>query len=594
VNGAICHDGSCTFELWAPLLERVEIEIIGARERRIAMVRNPRGCHWAVVDGVGPGTRYVFRAGDRRFADPAARFQPEGVHGPSEVVASTFEWTDAAWCGRPWSDAVIYELHVGTFTPGGTFDDAIAELERLRALGVNAIEVMPVAQCPGSRNWGYDGVFPFAVAAAYGGPDGLRRFVDACHARGLAVILDVVYNHFGPEGAVFDGLAPYYNRDLQTPWGAAINFDGPGSDGVRRFFLDNARMWLADFHVDGLRLDAVHGIVDRSPRKFLAELAEEAAELAASSWRRWLIAESDANDPAIVRPPELGGLGLDAVWADDFHHALHCLLTGERDGYYADYVEPGMLVRAIEHGFAYTGEYSAFRDRRHGAPTHGLPPAAFVVCAQNHDQIGNRLRGDRLTSLVAPDAARLALALLLLSPHVPLLFMGEEYGETRPFLYFTDHGDPALVEAVRRGRQEEFAAFGWAEEPADPQDPETMTRCVLRRDPSDEVIARERLCHDLLALRRRPSFAEHRVSTTAELVADDRVLVVRYGERAQLSAVFVLEELEGAIDLGADSRLLMEAGDPRYGGRRRVLPEGFTGAAIRSVPRFWFAVFERT
>jgi maltooligosyltrehalose trehalohydrolase len=594
-NGAICHgDAWCRFELWAPRLEHVQLELLGSRARRVAMARAADGTHRADVDGVEAHARYVFHAGDARFADPASRSQPEGVHGPSVVVSRAFDWTDHTWRGLRWRDAVIYELHVGTFTAGGTFDTAIAELDDLAQLGITAVEVMPVAQFPGARNWGYDGVFPFAVAAAYGGPDGLRRFVDACHARAMAVILDVVYNHFGPEGSDFDALAPFHATDFRTPWGDAINFDGPGSDGVRRFFLDNAHMWLADFHIDGLRLDAVHGIVDRGPRKFLAELADETAELGRATWRRWLVAESDANDPALVRPSTRYGVGLDAVWADDFHHAVHVLLTGERDGYYADYVQRSTLVRAIERGFAYAGEYSAFRDRRHGALPTGLPPEAFVVCVQNHDQIGNRLRGDRLTTLVSPQAARLAAALLLLSPHVPLVFMGEEYGETRPFLYFTDHGDPALVDAVRKGRRAEFARFGWTEDPPDPQDVETMRRCVLCPHEVDASLraTRRALFHSLTAVRRRFRFDASRDTVRADLDAQGRVLVVRYGDA--LTAVFHLsaDVTEATLDLG-DADVVLDGGESGLGGEGSVLATVLEGPFAVALPPFWFALVER-
>ena len=339
--------------------------------------------------------------------------------------------------------------------PEGTFDGAIAQLDRLCDLGVTAVELMPVSQFSGARNWGYDGVYPFAVQASYGGALGLKRFVDECHARGLAVVLDVVYNHVGPEGNYLRDFGPYFTDQYRTPWGDALNFDGPGSDQVRDFFLANALMWQTDFHIDALRLDAVHAIKDTSAYPFLAELADVCREHAAKLGRKfYLIAESDQNDARLVRSSEKGGHGLDAVWSDDYHHAVHCLLTGEREGYYQDFGELEHLALAYSDGFTYAGQHSPFRDRRHGNSAIDLEPWRFVVCCQNHDQIGNRARGERLPSLCDWESVKLAAGLVLLSPHVPLLFMGEEYGETAPFLYFVSHQDPALVEAVRQGRRE--------------------------------------------------------------------------------------------------------------------------------------------
>ncbi|HWB79794.1 MAG TPA: malto-oligosyltrehalose trehalohydrolase [Nannocystaceae bacterium] len=536
-------DGSCSFELWAPRREAVELEVISASPRRVPMIRDELGTHRVALADVQPGSRYRFWSGDRSWADPASRWQPDGVHGPSCVVDPEFAWTDTRWRGRALADSVIYELHVGTFTRAGTFDAAIDELDRLVQLGIGAIEIMPVAQCPGARNWGYDGAFVYAVANAYGGPDGLRRFVDACHARELAVVLDVVYNHFGPEGAPWAELAPFFRADCHTPWGDAINFDGPDSDGVRRFFLDNAAMWLRTYHLDGLRLDAVHGIVDRAPIPFLAELAELGAAIGAQSWPRWLIAESDANDPSIVRPRAQGGLGLDAVWADDFHHCVHRLLTGERHGYYADYGERELLAAAINDGFAYRGQHSRFRRRRHGAPPDGVPPEAFVVCVQNHDQIGNRPLGERLTTLVEPAAATMAMALLLFSPHVPLLFMGEEYGETAPFLFFTDHGDEDVIAATRKGRAEEHEGEG---DPPDPQSPATMAKSVI--DPRRRNAEREQLVRTMIAIRRLPELIAERSNCRCELIADGRVLRIAYGERGPLG-LFRIDGGSGELEL---------------------------------------------
>jgi maltooligosyltrehalose trehalohydrolase len=595
-SGAVLQpDRSCSFEVWAPAIEAMELEILDPKQRRIPMRRDEHGVHRAAAAEIAAGTRYRFVSGASTWADPASRDQPDGVHGPSAVVDPTFPWTDDRWRGRALDTAVIYELHVGTFTQAGTFDAAIDELDRLVALGITAIELMPLAQCPGARNWGYDGAFPFAVARAYGGADGLRRFVDACHVRELAVVVDVVYNHFGPEGARVAELGPYHREDCRTPWGAAINFDGPDSEGVRGYFLDNAAMWLRTYHVDGLRLDAVHGIVDRSPITFLEELVALAREIGRESWQRWLIAESDANDPRLVRSADRGGIGLDAVWADDFHHALHRLLTGESHGYYADYADRSLLADAVAHGFAYRGQYSGFRRRRHGAPPDGLAPTSFVVCVQNHDQIGNRARGDRLVANVSVEAAAMAMALLLMSPHVPLLFMGEEYGDPTPFAYFVDHGDPALLEATRQGRRAEHGL----DDIADPGAPETMAASVIdpRRRERSPHREREALVHALLEMRRSPPFQVGRHDCRAQLVADGRVLLVEHGSRGPTGIFALGSEPLGAIEIplapGTWS-VGIDSGDPRWGGAAALLDPIVRDSVRCEPPKYWFAILHRS
>jgi maltooligosyltrehalose trehalohydrolase len=514
--------GKCRFRVWAPKAERVEVRIVAPEERVIPLVREERGYFEGLADAIAPGTRYFFRLdGLREYPDPASRFQPEGVHGPSEVFdPSALGWSDAGWKGRELDELVVYEFHAGTFTPEGTLDAAIARLDALAELGVTAVEPLPLAQFPGQRNWGYDGVYPFAVQNSYGGPAAFARFVDAAHRRGLAVLVDVVYNHLGPEGNYFAEFAPYFTARYRTPWGEAINFDGPHSDEVRRYFIENALWWVTEMHADGLRCDAIHGIVDTSAQPFLAELTAAVHRRAAELGRRILvIAESDLNDPRVIRPREAGGYGFDAQWSDDFHHALHTLVTGERDGYYEDFGKVAHLADAFRRGYAYAGEYSRFRKRRHGAPTGGLAPGQFVVCAQNHDQVGNRMRGERLTQIVSWRPAKdpnsefrvsnfetlkLAAATVLLSPFVPLLFMGEEYGETAPFLYFVSHSDPGLIEAVRQGRREEFAAFEWQGTPPDPQDETSFLRSKLRWELQQQPGHRElrAFYHELLGLRR--------------------------------------------------------------------------------------------
>lgn len=449
------------------------------------MERSDFGYHGGVVSGVEPGDLYFFLLDQRRKRpDPASRHQPLGVNGPSQVVyPRAFGWSDSTWRGRSMQELVIYELHVGTFTPEGTFNGVERYLDYLLELGISAIELMPVAQFPGTRNWGYDGVYPYAVQDSYGGPEGMRRLVDACHQRGIAVILDVVYNHLGPEGNYLADFGPYFTDRYRTPWGQAVNFDGPDSDEVRRFFIENALYWVDEFHIDGLRLDAVHAIVDTSAVSFLEELATAVHHHADQLGRRvHVIAESDRNDARLIRPQALGGYGLDAMWSDDFHHALHALLTGESSGYYRDFGTLRLLSHTLRQGYAYTGQYSAYRRRRHGNPPRDCAACQFVVFAQNHDQVGNRALGERLGSLVSFSDLKLAAGMVLLSPFVPLLFMGEEYGETAPFLYFTSHSDPDLIEAVRKGRREEFAEFLWDCDVPDPQAEATFFRCRLNHE----------------------------------------------------------------------------------------------------------------
>jgi maltooligosyltrehalose trehalohydrolase len=443
----------------------------------------------ATLEGIGAGARYFYLFDDgRALPDPVSRFQPEGVHGPSEVVdPGKFDWTDADWRGIPLEDHLFYELHVGTFTPEGTFDGAIERLGDLKALGITAIELMPVAQFPGSRNWGYDGVDLYAVQNSYGGPEGLRRLVDAAHRTGLAVVLDVVYNHLGHEGNYLRAFGPYFTQKYKSPWGDAINYDDRGCKEVRRFIVENALYWIDEFHIDAFRLDAIHGIFDFSAKHILQEIGEAVHRLGTALERSvYLFPESDLNDPRLIRSIERGGYGLDAQWNDDFHHALHTLLTGERQGYYADFGRLDQMGKAIRSGFVYSGNDSVFRGRPHGAPSDDLPGSRFIVFSQNHDQIGNRLRGDRLSTLVPFEALRLAAAVTLLSQSLPLLFMGEEYGETAPFLYFTHYGDPKLAEAVREGRKREFADFAWQGEPPDPQSKETFDRSRTDRLLSDQ------------------------------------------------------------------------------------------------------------
>ena len=470
------------FVVWAPKCREVSISIVSPEQTKIKLTRRDRD-YFTGTARVGAGARYLVHPDDNDGRpDPASRFQPEGVHGPSEVVDAAYNWTDTNWRGIELREYIIYELHVGTFSAEGTFDSAIAHLDELKELGITAIEILPVAQFPGARNWGYDGVQPFAVQNSYGGPAALKRLVDACHARGMAIILDVVYNHMGPEGNYLGGFAPYFTEKYKTPWGPAVNVDGEHSDEVRRFFIDNALEWIIDYHFDALRLDAVHGILDTSAKPFLAELSQAVRERAKQLGRYvYLIAESDLNDVRMISPVEKGGMGMHSQWTDDLHHSLHALLTGETSGYYADYGRVTHLATSLRRGYVYAGEYSEYRKRRHGNNPCGSADEQFVVCIQNHDQVGNRMIGDRISMLVDFERQKLGAAVVLLSPFVPLLFMGEEYGEKQPFPYFIDHSDKDLIEAVRKGRKEEFAAFGWNEEPPDAYATETFESARLTR-----------------------------------------------------------------------------------------------------------------
>jgi maltooligosyltrehalose trehalohydrolase len=473
----------CSFTVWAPQADSVDLVITSSDERIVSLGKKDKGYYQATVDDMPPGSHYFYRLdGNGPRPDPASCFQPHGVHGPSEVMDARFDWNEGRWNGIPLDDYVIYELHVGTFTPGGDFTSIIDHLEELKNLGVTAIELMPVAQFPGSRNWGYDGVHPFAVQNSYGGPRALKELVAACHRFGLAVILDVVYNHLGPEGNYLREFAPYFTDRYKTPWGSAINFDGPESDEVRRYFIENALYWIEEFHVDALRLDAVHAICDFSARTFIEDLEDAVHRVVERERPVFLIAECNRNDVRLIRHREYGGYGLDAQWNDDFHHSLHTLLTGEREGYYQDFGEIGMLEKAFREGFVYSGQYSPFRRRRHGSSSRDIPGTRMVVCSQNHDQIGNRMLGERLVTLVSFEAYKLAAGAVILSPFLPLLFMGEEYGESAPFTYFISHSDTDLIEAVRQGRREEFADFSWKGDPPDPQSEATFRQCLLDHD----------------------------------------------------------------------------------------------------------------
>lgn len=574
------------FDVWAPFARKGVDLVLDARS--IEMERRADGW-WHADAAASDGSRYAFRIdGSPERPDPRSLSQPDGPHARSAVLdLSSYEWGDADWRGTPLQDAVIYELHIGTFTPAGTFDAAIEHLDHLVRLGITLVELMPVVSFPGSRGWGYDGVSPYAVHEVYGGARGLQRFVDACHARGLGVCLDVVYNHLGPDGNYLGSFGPYFTDTHQTPWGSAVNLDAPGSDTVRGYLVDNALMWLRDFHLDALRLDAVHALIDDRAAHFLEELSAAVELLSVEVGRPLLlIAESDRNDPATVAPRAMdgsGGLGLDGQWADDVHHTLHVLLTGETDGYYADFASPDALPKTLSATpFFHDGIYSTFRGRSHGRPVDptSTPGWRFVAALQTHDQIGNRAAGDRLTHLVSPGRAAIGAALLLTSPWTPMLFMGEEWGASTPWQYFTDHEDPALAASVSTGRREEFAAHGWDGSVPDPQDPQTAAASTLDWSELGEEPHRALLAwyQDLIALRhaipqlRDGRLGEAIVARTGDLVTVERgdyLVIANLGQSAcradtgkhVLAAFDASMGAGGELEIEADGVVIL---GPRY------------------------------
>jgi maltooligosyltrehalose trehalohydrolase len=579
--GAAClGDGAARFRVWAPFIDRVDVRLLGSK-RVQPLERAARGYHQAVLENVSPGELYLFQlGGNKQLSDPASRFQPEGVHGPSALVDANFPWTDGDWRGAPLDHYVIYELHIGTFTREGTFAAVIPYLDYLAELGITAIELMPVAQFPGSRNWGYDGVYPFAAQNSYGGPPALKTLVNACHERGLAVVLDVVYNHLGPEGNYLGEFGPYFTDRYHSPWGPALNFDGPYSDEVREYFIQNALQWLVDFHIDALRLDAVHAILDHSPFTFLEDLSARAeADAKRLNRQMFLIAESADNNARLLYPRERGGYALNGQWNDDFHHSLRTQLTGERGGYYQDYGNFAHLEKAYREGFVYSGEYSPFRKRRHGTSSRDIPAHKFVVFAQNHDQVGNRMLGDRLSQAVSFEQLKVAAGLVILSPYLPLLFMGEEYGETAPFPYFVSHSDAELIEAVRRGRRAEFASFNWQGDLPDPQDESTFLSAKLRhelRDGDEHKVLLE-FYRELITLRKTVPALARAVKDEMNVIGDshEQVLAVERwcGEDRALLLAHLRDDTSSVqLPLPAGSwRKIIDSAAPKWRGKGATL-----------------------
>ncbi len=553
--GAIYETGTCLFTVWAPLKSRMELIIESPFRMTLSMEKKEPG-YWQTSASVEPGARYRFRVDDEGpFPDPASLSQPEGVHGPSEVIdLNLFIWKDDRWRGIPLADMIIYEIHAGVFTDKHNFEGIRGRLDYLRNIGINTIELMPVAQFPGERNWGYDAVFPYAVQNSYGGADELKNLVNEAHSKGIAVLLDVVYNHLGPEGNYFSRFAPYFTDKYKTFWGESINLDDAWSDGVKEYFIQNAEMWLGDFHIDGLRLDAVHALRDFSTNHFVKQLKERAEDVEKRTGsQKLIIAEIDLNDTRFILDRNRGGYGLDGQWADEFHHALHALITGERSGYYEDFGETADLVKAFSATYVYDGNYSIHRKKKFGSDAHGFNYDRFVVFDQNHDQTGNRLDGGRLSTLVSFEGLKLAAATVLLSPYIPLLFMGEEYGEQNPFLFFVDHSSEDLLAAVRKGRKEEFAYFHHEGEFADPASAETFLRSVLSWNYADKQSdALLRWYQYLINFRksRKAMRGKERRQTKVSSPIDKLILLEREFEQDHL--VIVLNYANRALSVKSD------------------------------------------
>ncbi len=598
-------DNKTRFLVWAPFRERVEVHVMAPFEQILSLEKDERGYFSTIAENMPAGSRYFYRLdGQLEYPDPASRFQPQGVRGPSQVTDTDFLWEDSRWPGLPLEEYIIYELHTGTFTPEGTFDAVIGYLDGLKELGITAVELMPVAQFPGRRNWGYDGVYPYAVQDSYGGPDGLKRLVNACHRRGLAVVLDVVYNHLGPEGNHLAEFGPYFTDRYRTPWGAALNFDGADSDEVRHFFIENAIYWITEFHIDALRLDALHAILDISSCTFLEEMAISVRERTEKMNRRiYLIGESAANNTRLIRTRERGGYGLDAQWNDDFHHALHVLLTGEKAGYYQDFGTIGQLVKAFREGFVYSGEYSPYRRRRHGTSSSDVPAERFVVFSQNHDHVGNRARNERLSQIVSFESLKLAAGIVMLSPFLPLIFMGEEYGETAPFPYFVSHSDPELIAAVRKGRQEEFTAFDWQGEIPDPQDEATFLKARLNHRLREE--GQHKVLYDfyreLIRLRKVSAALACLSKDNMEVLGDEKnktLYVRRWREDSEVVLIYNLSDNEVKIRQPVPSgqwRKILDSTEARWLGGGGAIPEklGSNGEIILTLVPESVVLFEK-
>ncbi len=602
--GADYHGlGKCEFTVWAPLLKEVSVQIVSPQKRIIPMAKDDEGYWKVTASDIELGTLYFYKLeGNIERPDPASKFQPQGVHGPSQIIDSgAFAWNDTDWAGVSLSEMIIYELHVGTFTTEGSFEAIIPRLSSLQELGINAIEIMPVAQFPGERNWGYDGVYPYAVQNYYGGPEGFKKLINACHQYGISIILDVVYNHVGPEGNCLVDFAPYFTKKYQPVWGEAINFDDAYSDGVRNFWLENARYWFQEYHIDALRLDAIQGIYDLSAEHFLQELAETVTALSQQQGRKlYITAESDLNDVKIIRPKAIGGYGVDAQWNDDFHHAIHTLLTGEQDRYYQDFGKCEQLAKAFKEGFIYSGQYAPHRKRRHGNSSKEEPAEQFIVYSQTHDQIGNRILGERLSKLISLEGLKLAAGAVLLSPFIPFLFMGEEYGEEAPFFYFISHSDQHLIEEIQQSKQEEFAAFVGQGELQDPQSANTFQKCKLnweKRETGKHKVVLE-FYRQLIKLRKTIPALKNLEKKSIEVSCNekDKVLQVRrWSHESQILYMmnFNKEHISFTPTVPSNNwQKILDSSDIKWMGAGATLPERLMAGEALTIPAQSFAVYE--
>ncbi|WP_036484904.1 malto-oligosyltrehalose trehalohydrolase [Myxosarcina sp. GI1] len=597
-------DGVCEFTLWSPVAERVAVKVVSPKEKLFSMTEKQRGYWHHKAEGIEPGTLYYYQLnGETSYPDPASNFQPEGVHKASEVIDhSQMNWQDGSWTGVPLDEMIIYELHIGTFTEEGTFSAIIPRLSELKELGVNAIEIMPVSQFPGDRNWGYDGVYPYAVQNSYGRPEDLKKLVNEAHQQGIAVILDVVYNHFGPEGNYTASYAPYFTETYRTPWGSAINFDDAHSDGVRDYVVNNALYWLENYHIDALRLDAIHAIYDLGAKHILQEMAEKVEQLSQKIGRKfYLIAESDLNDVRVIRPKKSGGYGIDAQWSDDFHHSIRTLLTKELIGYYQDFDTCDKLAKAYKKTFVYDWQYSQFRQRYHGSDASDRPGEQFVVCIQNHDQVGNRMLGERLATLVDFESLKLAAGALMVSPYIPLLFMGEEYGEDNPFLYFVSHSDPDLVKAVREGRKAEFADFHIEGEYIDPQSTEAFETSKLDWDKKNEGKHQTlwQFYQQLTLLRRTiPALKKlDKQNLTATAIESDRLILLhRWQDNSQIFSIlnFADEAVNFTDNIPTGKwQKILDSADPKWMGNGASLPNAIESPEKLSIQPRSIAIYQQ-
>ncbi len=585
-------DGGADVLIWAPNSDLVAVKINGHTE--LKLTKKPHGYWETVTKDIAPGDAYQVLVGGQSLPDIYSLSQPDGVHGASVAVdLKAYQWNDPDWKNIPLKDYIFYELHTGAFTPEGTFEGIGKKLDYLKALGITAIELMPVAQFPGSRNWGYDGVFPFSVQHSYGGAAGLQQLVNVCHAKGLAVVLDVVYNHVGPEGNYLSQYGQYFTAKYKTPWGDALNFDDAGCDEVRRFFIENALMWLRDFHIDALRLDAVHAIKDFSPKHFLRELKEHVHDLMAATGRtHYLIVECDLNDHRYIDPLSDRGFGMDAQWSDEFHHALRVTAGEKKQGYYTDFDAITSLKEAFEHGYVYYGQYSVQREKTFGTDPVNNKGHQFVVFSQNHDQVGNRMIGERSSQLFSFEMQKLMAATVMISPFLPMLFMGEEYGETNPFQYFVSHGDPELVEAVRKGRKEEFASFHQSGEAPDPQSEDTFNNSQLQwRLPGVEPHATMlRYYQALIALRKTHPALKKPDRNGLEVIASpdkNNLVLVRVQGSSKLCCLLNFSKDGQSIDLpeGFDRpSLLFNSADAQWNGPDASTVFSEAGKAVRLKP----------